>query len=86
MKRYLVWCPEYGQTKDDAYEADAIDARDAALKWAKEDDEAGDGFSIADGSIMTVIVAEADNKKRQVKFTVSGEYVPRYSAREAVEP
>jgi len=86
MKRYLVWCQEYGQTEDDAYETDAINARDAALKWAKEHDEATADYTIAKGADLTVVVCEAAVPKRQVMFIVSGECVPQYSARAVVQP
>ena len=85
MKRYLVWCPDRGQTKDDACHVDAVHAMAAALKWAEQDDAAHGDYLSVHGDSAKVIVADVSIPKSQVEFIVSGECVPRYSAREAVE-
>ena len=86
MKRYLVWCPGRGQTKDDACHVDAVDAMAAALKWAEENSGESADLMIGLGLGMMVIVAEVNIPKRQVEFIVSLEFVPRYSARAVVQP
>lgn len=84
MKPYLVWCPELGQTQDDAYLTDAVDVRAAACEWARKHDEATAEYRIARGDDIAVIVAEAGTPERKIEFIVSGERVPRYSARVVV--
>lgn len=86
MKRYLVWCPEYGQTKDDARHIEAVDARAAACKWAMKQDAENSDYLILRGGSVTVLVAEVGRPERQVSFIASGECVPRYSARPIVQP
>ena len=34
MQEFEVWCPEYGQTRDDAKTIAAFDAKLAATTWA----------------------------------------------------
>lgn len=85
MKPYLVWCPELGQTQDDACLTDAIDARAAACEWAKEHDEATAEYPITGGKDFTLIVAEAAVSDRKMELVVSGECVLQYSARRVVK-
>ena len=82
---YLVWCPEIGETKDDAaryrisnfYDA----AQRAAVKWAQEWD-CGD-YGLLGGDEKEVIVCGPLPDETETPWRVWGETVPEYRAVEA---
>jgi len=84
MHKFEVWCPDFGETIDDAKTYNAIDSEDAACIWAKHHDMYGDGgdSSIEGGAQMNVCVLR-DGRKVSELMTVSGRLVPRYTARAA---
>lgn len=72
---WMVW-PE-GEDEDGASRIFATDAKEAAEKWADDDDCNGD-YTIVRGSPATVYVKDEDGETR--KFEVFGEMVPHYYA------
>ena len=83
MTTYLVWCPEYGQSEDDARRVNAWDANAAACEWAEWYDARSADYLIVGGSEVTVVVRAA-NKPEEWRLIVSGESVAHYRARGAV--
>lgn len=82
MSKCRVWCPEYGQTEDDAREIATDDAEQAARKWAQWYDKHSAEFNIVGGSDVVAHVRAPDGEL--LCFRVYGEAVPYYSA--YVEP
>jgi len=81
MDTFYVWCPDLGETQDDAKTYRAFDSEDAACKWAEHHDMHDDG-SIFAGDCKNVCVL-IEGRKVPELMTVGGELVPRYSARAA---
>ena len=75
---YMVW-NESESDEENARKIHAVDAEDAAERWADEYDSAGD-YTIVGGSEENVSVRSPDGKL--TKFRVSGETVAKYSATE----
>ncbi len=84
MKTFLVWCPDMGSEREDAYEIKAVDAESAAQEWAEEEDSYSAEYSIVSGRETPVVHVAEINKPAQI-FVVSGEAVPAYYARPAQE-
>jgi hypothetical protein len=94
MTRFLVWCPYYGQSEDDARTVDAADARAAVEQWARWHDGWSADYSIVGGHAVTVYVlrghgthdslaereARAASSGELRRFNVVGEPVPSYTA------
>lgn len=83
---FLVWCPELGQTKDEARRfapsSEAYDAESAARLWAQVYDQNSAEYSIVSGQPLEVVaMKEGHDPKEGVLFVVSGRSVPHYSAR-----
>ena len=73
------------EERADAIEVYAIEGQYAAEGGVEKDErESGDGYSVAEGTIVRVFVSQ-DGSNEIKQFTVSGEVVPQYSARE-MEP
>lgn len=81
-KEFAVWCPEQGETSDDAWQCQAFDAEDAAEEWAEHEDYSSAEYDIV-GQRTTpqVYVLEAGTTEARL-FRVSGEAVPSYYAEE----
>jgi len=60
METYSVWCPEYGQTRDDAREFKAWIPEDAAKEWGHWSDSSSSDYTIANGNEIEVLVALGD--------------------------
>lgn len=79
--RWLVWEPDADERPEDGHVVVAIDAEDAAEDFAEWSDIDGD-YTIISGHVPTLHVRLADDPAAPVEvFVVSGESVPRYSAR-----
>jgi len=80
MKTFLVWCPDMGAEREDAWEIEAYSAEAAAAQWAEEEDSYSAEYSIVSGRETPVVyVAEGDGPAQA--FRVNGEAVPTYYAR-----
>ena len=77
---YLVWCDSDGETEADAVEVRATDAEDAAESMAETQDADSAEYSIVGGQDATFTVKAPGGTV--TRWTVSGESVPSYSARE----
>ena len=82
MNKYLVWCPDIGETADEVRIIEATDAEEAAKAWAEHEDCTSADYWIANGDTATVIVRNIDIGV-DTKFSVTGEMVAHYSAEEA---
>ena len=76
---WSVYSPDRGEDESDAVLVRALDAEDAAEKWAERDDSDGD-YTIVGGSSVEVICISSAGV--QTRWRVSGETVPQYYARE----
>lgn len=81
---YLVWCPEYGESEDEAEKIEASDAEEAAAEWAARRDIASAEYSIVGGDDAIVNVKNCSTGEAQ-RLCVSGESVPQYYARELAQ-
>jgi hypothetical protein len=79
IQRFLVWCPKYGQSVDDACEITAMDDGDAAEEWAERYEREDTDYPILNGQDVTVRVRDIETGTETV-FVVSGEIIPSYSA------
>jgi len=71
MNKFEVWCPEMGQTRDDAKTISAFDAELAATEWAHWHDEYTADFEIVNGSEPLVCVSRCGTDIAQ-ELTVYG--------------
>lgn len=78
---YKVWCPELGQSPDDAEIIDAFDAGLAATKWARHEDAYSAEYWIVGGGGTEVCVCAVGKEDDISKFFVSGETDIVYSAK-----
>ena len=78
---YWVWCPEYGESEDDAIKIEAYDADEAATEWAAKRDIASAEYSIVGGKDAIVFVKNCSTGE-VLRFCMSGEPVPQYYAHE----
>lgn len=85
MATFDVWVPEDGEEPGDNRLIEAVDAEAAAEAFADERDRDGDYTCVA-GTPVTVLVHQKDAAGDYVgpvkSFTVTGESIPSYSARE----
>ena len=70
---WAIWCPEDGETLEDAHIFYAVSPERAVEKWAHWYDVHAADYSILSGSDITVEV------KNMGRFTVYGESLPSYS-------
>lgn len=80
---YLVWCPDYGETRDDALELLTFSSREAAELWPEKSQKEIDNSDIVQGKTVTVIVEEPDGTRST--WEVSGEYRETYWANQVIE-
>lgn len=81
MPKYVVWRPDYHQTRENGEEFDARNPRDACEEWAAQDDIASGDYSIVHGQIVEVLVAEAGiSSLPPLRYRVRGEAVAVYRA------
>lgn len=79
QNEYLVWCEDYGQTKDDARKIISKDAQWAAEEWADWSDYSGARYEIVKGrDVIVTVQLDADI----VRYVVSGVSVARYTGRQ----
>lgn len=84
--RWDIYCPENGDEPDHARSFYAIDAEAAAEKWAERYDEYDEPSIARQDFTPTVCVRRYGTDDVWERWTVSGEYVPQYYAREAEAP
>jgi hypothetical protein len=82
-RHFYVWCPEHGETEDNA-EALTVNGgpREAACEWAEHDDSNSAEYSILKRGGTLVMVRDKDNRELS-DWIVEGESVPHYFARPA---
>lgn len=80
MSDYVVWCPELGHEgpDDGATVKGALDAEQAAVRWAEREDAHSNDYWIVGGGGTTVMVRDSYGVTRTVR--VRGEPRPRYYA------
>jgi len=80
MKQFEVWCPENGQTREDAITIAAFDAELAGTLWDEWHDGYTAEFEIVNGTELLVCVSECGADTVQ-EFTVYGEMERVYRCR-----
>lgn len=80
MTRYVVWRPDYEQTREDGREIEAHSPQAACEKWAEQDDSRSADYLIVRGNSAEVMVAELGSSLPPFRYSVSGESVPSYRA------
>ena len=83
--RWRVWCPDEGETAEDARTFYGRGADDAAEKWAEDDDSQSTEYRIVSGKREPVVCVQSVEGGDVLRFSVAGESVPSYTARE-IEP
>lgn len=80
---YFVWCPDRGQDFYLNRAFGAHSASDAAIQWARDEDNSGEpGRPIADsGDTLTLRVRDTGGV--ETYFDVTGEVIVTYRARNA---
>jgi hypothetical protein len=77
--KYLVWCPERGQTEADARTIPfAYSAAEAACQWARIEDHKNVDYLIAGGRETTVLVRQWVEGAKTEEKIVTGEMQPFY--------
>jgi len=80
MTRYVVWRPDYDQTRDDGRTIEAHSPACACVYWAERDDQQSAEYSIARGNAAELLVAELGSSLPPFRYSVVGEAVPSYHA------
>ena len=80
MTRYVVWRPDYGQTREDGRSIAANSPQAACEEWAKQDDSKSADNLIVLGNSAEVMVSELWSSLAPFRYSVSGESVPIYRA------
>jgi hypothetical protein len=80
MKRYVVWRPDYGQTREDGRILEAHSPAAACEQWAQREDANSSDYLIVRGNSAELIVAELGSSLPPFRYSVSGESVPSYRA------
>ena len=78
LRKYKVWWPEQGQTKDDARIFESFDHEGAAAAWAYWYDGYSSDFLIVRGETPTVQVLREDETEARAVL-VTGEPTRTYS-------
>ena len=79
MAEYLVWCPEMGETEEDARAYDGVSPRFAAQEWAARQDAESADYHIVGGKTSPVVHVQCQDGDT-VRFRVHGETVAHYTA------
>lgn len=77
---FTVWCPEYGQQKEDGKKFSAVTAEEAAQAWAFWRDWDSNDYKIVGGEIPEVFV-QGDSEVQITKLYVRGETLRSYHAK-----
>ena len=80
---YVVWRPDYMQTKEDGRFIDATCPEHACREWAQREDAESADYLIVSGSDADLMVAELGSSLSPLRYIVSGESAPSYRARMA---
>ena len=75
--KYLIWCPDYGQTEADARSAEASNPAAAVELWASQYDWLSSDYLIVNGQRADVLVKIDDEVLR---YCVRGDMVAKYYA------
>ncbi len=78
--KYIVWCPDLGQTREDGKVFEAADAEAAAVAWAEWNDRESAEYDIVSGTPATVKVGLALGFESPATFTVYWAADPEYWA------
>lgn len=82
---WLVWCPDNGETQDDASVHHGTDAESAAEAWAEEYDVNNSHPICGGGTTVVYVLAENSEDSDEddhlpQRVRIEGEVVPSYSA------
>jgi hypothetical protein len=80
MTRYVVWRPDYEQTREDGKVIEAHSPSAACEKWAEREDADSADYLIVRGNSAELMVAELGSSLPPFRYSVSGETVPSYRA------
>jgi len=81
-REFAVWCPDYGEEREDAWQCQAFDAEQAAEQWAEWSDWSSADYTIVAGRDEPEVLVLEAGATTPVRFVVTGEAVPSYRARE----
>lgn len=73
--KFLVWCPDRGETRESAEEIDEKYAHQAAETWAEK-------AHLRDPDFDQIEVAVAAESRPETRWTVAVECIPSFSATE----
>ena len=79
--KFYVWCPDHGESPEDARKFEALDAQEAAEKWADWNDGYFAEYAIVGGKEVARVCVREQGESEVRGFTVSGRAVPTYTAR-----
>ena len=85
LPRFFVWCPDFDQGPEDSRAVYATNMEEAVEKWADESDSKGDYTIISGGGANVMAYKEGFNEDSAVKFEVTGEAIPIYHAKLALD-
>ena len=78
---YVVWRPDWEQSKEDGRHIKARCPSEACEAWAQREDCESADYHIVGGSDAFLKVAEARDGAKELAYVVSGETVAEYRAR-----
>ncbi|WP_322999980.1 hypothetical protein [Castellaniella sp.] len=79
IRTYECWIPEYGETRDDAVQFEAVDHEDAACQCVSRREQRAVEYPVASGE-SSLVVAVAFPGQAPVPHTVMGHVMPHYYA------
>ena len=80
MSHYVVWCPDWEQTREDGRRIEAHSPSNACEQWAQREDAEGADYLIVRGESVELMVAELGSSLAPFRYSVTGESVPSYRA------
>ncbi|ARU04699.1 hypothetical protein CCO03_08445 [Comamonas serinivorans] len=80
MPMFKIWCPELGQSIDDAKTVKGFDHESAATNWADWHDHDSADYAIVGGEVAEVQVLH-EGETKPVTVRVFGEMTRSYRAR-----
>lgn len=81
--KFRVWCPESGETEEDAIEVERDAPSAAAEHYAAGHDRDGDHAICQGNNDLVVMVRSLGTETSPIAWCVSGELVPYYDAQKA---
>ena len=81
MTLYIVWRPDWEQTREDGRRIEAHSPSYACEQWAQREDADSADYLIVRGESVELMVVELGSSLMPFLYSVSGESVPSYYAR-----